>query len=148
RGGQDTGVANLIDGVDSIPAAALSHEQRVVENRQPAIVVVLSRLICGCISNLANIELADHLRNDWGRTGYQQLGASRMSEVQADLRACQLRGTEASIVVISSEVVITATFNGGAAIVSAVGVSVRGLDRAQVVHFNNGPVISRRNRIC
>ena len=102
------GIADLIDSVDSIAAAAFGDVHRVVEDGQTAEIVVLSRLVCGCVADLSNFEMADLV--DIGRQGGVWPGTRssapvEFTEIDSVLRARELTLRETAIVVVANDVV-------------------------------------------
>ena len=65
RSRQRAGVSHSIHGVNSVAAAALGDVHRIVENRQPAEIVIFPRFVRSSLANLGNFEVANHI--DVGR---------------------------------------------------------------------------------
>ena len=68
-GGQHACIANLVDRVDAVAAAALGREHGVVENRQAAEIIVFAGLVWRSIANLRDGKFAELVDGRRKRSG-------------------------------------------------------------------------------
>src|SRR5215831_5940411 len=108
---QNTSIANLVNRIDSIAAAALRNIQRIVENCQAAKIIILPGLVWRRgrrIADLSDFEISkhiDHRRQRRRRVRNKEFGTGGSDKIQANLSSSQLGGVQASIVVIARQII-------------------------------------------
>ncbi len=94
RSWQHAGISHLVHCVDSVAAAALRDVHRIVENGQPAEIVILPRFVRSSVADLRHFEVADHI-DAWRYrrclSGYQKFSSRGVNQVQSDLCFGELR---------------------------------------------------------